>query len=145
MTTQRQRSRAEGTARMAVEAVTGEKTRNELASEHGVHPTPIVQWKRYVPTEGPRLLTARAGTQAQADEALKAQWSQPIGPLKVEVEWLKNNAGLARGGQAALDRTGPDPDQPGPAVWARGRATVPCGRSSRGRALGDPPVEALVG
>ena len=95
MTTPRQRSRAEGTARMAVEAVTGENTLNERASEPGVPPTPIVQGKRYVPTEGLRRLTARSGTQAQADEAVKAPWSQQIGPLKVEVDGLKNKAGLA--------------------------------------------------
>lgn len=95
MTTQRQRDRAACTARRAFEAGTGENPLNELASEPGVHPTPIVQGKRSWQTEGPRLLTARAGKQAQADEALKAPWYQPSGPLKVEWEWLKKTAGLA--------------------------------------------------
>ena len=95
MTTQRKRYSAEFKARMAFEAVKGEKTINELASEHGVHPTQIVQWKRSLQIEGPRLLTARSGKQEQADEALKAQLSQQIGPLKVEWYWLKKKAGLA--------------------------------------------------
>jgi transposase-like protein len=95
MTTQRTRYSAECTARMAFEALKGENTITELASAQGVHPTPIVQWKRSWQTEGPRLLTARAGKQEQADEALKAQLYQQIGPLQVEVEWLKKNAGRA--------------------------------------------------
>ena len=67
MTTQRKRYRAEFKARMAFEALKGEKTINELASEHGVHPTPIVRWKRSLQTEGPRLFTARSGKREQAD------------------------------------------------------------------------------
>jgi putative transposase len=95
MTTQRKRYSAEFKARMAFEALKGEKTINELASEHGVHPTQIVQWKRYLQIEGPRLFTARSGKQEQADEALKAQLYQQIGQLKVELDWLKKKAGLA--------------------------------------------------
>jgi putative transposase len=46
MMTQRKRYSAEFKARMAVEALKGEKTRNELASEYGVHPTQIAPWKK---------------------------------------------------------------------------------------------------
>ena len=95
MTTQRKRSSAACKARMAFEALKGEKTINALASEQGVHPTPIVQGQRSVQTEGPRLLTARAGKREQADEALKAPLYQQIGQRKVELDWLKKKAGLA--------------------------------------------------
>jgi transposase-like protein len=96
MTTQRKRYRAAVKARMAFEAVTGEQPINELASAHGGHPTPSVQGTRSVQTAGPRLLTARAGKQAPADEALQAPVDQPIGPRKVEVDGLNTHAGLAR-------------------------------------------------
>jgi hypothetical protein len=76
---------------MALEALQGENTLNALASAQGVQPTPIVQGKRSVPTEGPRLLTARSGKREQADAALKAPWYQPIGQRKVAWEWLKKN------------------------------------------------------
>ena len=35
-------------AKVAIEAIRGEKTANELAGEYGVHPTQIAQWKKQV-------------------------------------------------------------------------------------------------
>lgn len=43
-------------ARVALEAVKGERTVSELAAEHGVHPTMIHQWKRSL-----HLRTGRQG------------------------------------------------------------------------------------
>lgn len=45
--TQRQRYSADFKARMAFEALKGEKPRTELASEYGVHPTQMAQWKQH--------------------------------------------------------------------------------------------------
>ena len=45
--TQRKRYSAAFKARMVFEALKGEKTVNELASEYGVHPTQIAQWKKH--------------------------------------------------------------------------------------------------
>ena len=95
MTTQRQRYSAEFKARMAFEALKGDKTITELAGDYGVHPTQIALWKQPLPTEGPRLFAARPGKREQAEEALKAQLYQHIGPLQVELDWLKKNAGVA--------------------------------------------------
>jgi putative transposase len=64
--TQRRQYSAEFKARMAFEALKGEKTLNELASEYGVHPTHIAQWKKHLESEGPRLFAARLGKQEQA-------------------------------------------------------------------------------
>jgi len=44
--TQRRRYSAEFKARVALEALKGHKTVNELASTYGVHPTQIAQWKK---------------------------------------------------------------------------------------------------
>jgi transposase-like protein len=46
MGTVRRRHSSEFKAREALEAVKGQKTLNELASEFGVHPVQIPQWKR---------------------------------------------------------------------------------------------------
>ena len=94
MTTQRKRCRAECKARMAFEALTGEKTINELASEYGVHPTQIAPWTKYLQTEGLRLFAARSGKREQVDEALKAQLYQQIGQLTVELDWLNKKLDL---------------------------------------------------
>jgi len=43
---QRKRYSAELKAKVALEAIKGHKTANEIASEYGVHPTQIAQWKK---------------------------------------------------------------------------------------------------
>jgi transposase-like protein len=47
MTMRRQPS-AEFNAKVALEALRGERTINELAAEYGVHPVQITQWKKVV-------------------------------------------------------------------------------------------------
>ena len=41
--------------RVALEAIRGQKTANEIASEYGVHPTQIAQWKKQVLDELPGI------------------------------------------------------------------------------------------
>lgn len=95
MMTPRKRYSAEFKAGMALEALKGEKPLNELASEYGVHPPQMAQGKQPLQSEGARLFAARLGKQEPAEEALKAQLYQQIGQLKVELDWLKKNAGVA--------------------------------------------------
>ena len=94
MSPKRRQHSGEFKARVALAAIRGEKTVNELASEYGVHPVQISQWKRAVQDEAPRLLSSHRGRRAKEEEALKAMLYQQIGQLKVEVDWLKKKAGL---------------------------------------------------
>lgn len=96
MTMQRRQPRAEFTAKVALEAIRGERTIHELAAEYGVHPVQITQWKRLALEELPRIFSSRRGTKHTEDEALKAALDQQIGPLKVELDWLKKNVGHVR-------------------------------------------------
>ena len=95
MSTQRKRYSAEFKARVALEALKGHKTVNELASTYGVHPTQITHWNHRLQKEGPDIFSARRAKREQDPEALQAQWYQQIGQLKVELDWLKKKAGLA--------------------------------------------------
>lgn len=54
-------------ARVALEAVKGERTVSELATEYGVHPTMIHQWKRSL-LEGAAGIFERGGKAAVAAE-----------------------------------------------------------------------------
>ena len=45
MSVQRKRYSAELKAKIALEAIKGQKTANEIATEYEVHPTQIAQWK----------------------------------------------------------------------------------------------------
>ena len=78
--------------RLALAAIKGERTVNELASEHGVHPTQISQWKRQLLDEGVEVFN-RNGSHAQRDQVtVQAQLYEQIGRLKMELEWLKKKA-----------------------------------------------------
>ena len=61
MSPKRRQHSGEFKARVALAAIRGEKTVNELASEYGVHPVQISQWKRAVQDEVPRILSSRRG------------------------------------------------------------------------------------
>jgi transposase-like protein len=94
MATQRRRFTAEFKARVALEALKGEKTLNELASQFEVHPNQIAEWKRRLLEAAPGLFADRRGQSAPDDEALKARLYQEIGQLKVELDWLKKKLGV---------------------------------------------------
>jgi transposase-like protein len=58
MRRQRQRYSAEIKAKVALEAIKGQKTANEIASEYGVHPTQIAQWKKQALDDFPQLFAS---------------------------------------------------------------------------------------
>jgi transposase-like protein len=94
MSTQRKRCSAEFKARVALEAIKGHKTLNELASTYGVHPSQITHWKHQLEQEVPHIFSAGRDKRAQDHEVLQAQLYQQIGPLKVELDWLKKKVGV---------------------------------------------------
>jgi putative transposase len=91
---QRKQHSAEFKARVALEAIKGLKTVNELATEHGVHPTQIHQWKKQVLDELPGIFSSRRAQSQKEQEDLTASLYQQIGQLKVELDWLKKKSGI---------------------------------------------------
>ena len=94
MATQRRQYSAEFKARVALEALKGHKTMNELVGIYGVHSTVINKWKNHLQSELPQIFSNRREKREQDQEALKAQLYQQIGQLKVELDWLKKKSGL---------------------------------------------------
>ncbi len=76
---QRKRYSTEFKARVALEALKGQKTVNELASTYGVHPTQIAHWKHRLHKERPDIVSARRVKREDEPEALQAQMYQQIG------------------------------------------------------------------
>jgi transposase-like protein len=95
MGTVRRRHSSEFKAKVALEAIKGQKTLNELATEFGVHPVQIAQWKRQLVEASPATFEGGGGHKERAQEALIEQLYQQIGQLKVEVDWLRKK-GLSR-------------------------------------------------
>jgi transposase-like protein len=92
----RRRHSSEFKARVAVEALKGQKTLNELASEFGVHPVQIAQWKRHLLDASAGVFESGAtGRREREQEHLVEQLYQEIGQLKVEVDWLRKK-GISR-------------------------------------------------
>jgi transposase len=76
-------------AQVALAAVKADKTVNELASQHGVHPTLIHAWKKQL-LSGAEDIFAQGGKPAANDAlAVQAELFEQIGRLKMDLEWLK--------------------------------------------------------
>lgn len=88
MATKRRSFSAQFKFKVALEAVKGVKTLSELASEHGVHPNQIGQWKQQLLKEGAEIFGHNSKSQ-QAVQGLEADLFEQIGRLKMELEWLK--------------------------------------------------------
>jgi transposase-like protein len=89
MATGRRRHSSEFKAKVALEALKGHKTLNELAGEYGVHPVQIAQWKKLAQDGLAGVFESPSSRRERADEALVEQLYQQIGQLKVELDWLR--------------------------------------------------------
>jgi transposase-like protein len=70
MPTQRKIYSAELKARIALEAIKGQRTINEIAAHHGVHPNQVAQWKRQALAELPSIFSDRcARTERSAHQS----------------------------------------------------------------------------
>ena len=76
-------------AKVALEAVKGDRSLSELASRYEVHPTQIGQWRKALLSRLPEIFSAKRRREEAADEAEKARLYEEIGRLKVELDWLK--------------------------------------------------------
>jgi len=90
----RVRHSAEFKAKVALEALKGLQTVNELAGQYHVHPTQISQWKRQVQGGARELFAGARGMGDQASEAVQAKLYEEVGRLKMELDWIKKTAGL---------------------------------------------------
>ena len=95
-TKQRRNFSGEIKGRIALEAIKGQRTIQEIASHYGMHPSQVTQWKRQAVESMPGLFTDRRARDGEAQEALKAELYQQIGQLQVELDWLKKKSGLSR-------------------------------------------------
>jgi len=89
----RKRHTAAFKARVALAALKGDRTVNELAGQHGVHPTLIHARKKQL-LQGAEGVFADGSKAAAVDaEAAQPELLEQIGRLKMELEWLKKTVG----------------------------------------------------
>lgn len=80
-------------AKVALAAIKGQKTTNELASEFGVHISQINRWKKEALEALPEVFGSKKDTTIKGMESERDLLFQQIGKLQVEVDWLKKNTG----------------------------------------------------
>jgi putative transposase len=78
-------------AQVALAALKGDRTINELASHFGVHPTMIHAWKKQL-LEGAQTLFDSQTKNPKPPEDKTAELFEQIGRLKVELDWVKKKA-----------------------------------------------------
>jgi transposase-like protein len=93
---QRRQYSADWKAKVALEAIKGQRTVQEIASHYEVHPTVVTHWKKQLLEGAAEIFSNGKRAAADADEELKAELYQQIGKLQVEVDWLKKKSGLSR-------------------------------------------------
>jgi transposase-like protein len=88
----RKRYDKEFKAKVALEALKGEKTMQELAITYSVHPNMIALWKRQL-MENAAALFEKEGKNKATEEASrqKDELFKQIGQLQVENEFLKDD------------------------------------------------------
>jgi transposase-like protein len=81
-------------AKVALEAIKGERTMSQMASQFGVHPVQIGQWRKTALEQLAELFVDGRKRQRSGLDVEKDALYEEIGRLKVELDWLKKKVGL---------------------------------------------------
>ncbi len=80
-------------AKVAIEALKGQRSLQELAKEFGVHAQQIGLWKKQLLDSVPEVFGRGAGKEIKEKERELDLAYRQVGQLKVEVDWLKKKVG----------------------------------------------------
>jgi len=86
-------------ARVAMEAISGRKTMQEIAADHAIHPIQVSQCKKQLLEGSSEQVHPRKEIQSKDEgqgqgQAKEAELFQQIGKLQMELEWLKKKSKL---------------------------------------------------
>ena len=76
-------------AKVALEAIKGQRTANELAQEFGIHVNQINLWKKKLLESAPGVFPTGKDREAERLAAQREILYRKVGQLQVEVDWLK--------------------------------------------------------
>jgi transposase len=81
-------------AKIALEAVKGQKTVAQIAQEFGVHPTQVSVWKKELLENAGSLFEGKRGPKPTNEQSDPERLFAKIGQLNMELDWLKKKSGL---------------------------------------------------
>ncbi len=93
MTQKRRKLSAAFKAKVAVMAIQGHKTINEIASEFDVHPNQVSAWKKKLLESSTDAFTRKNEKREEDFDAERDRLFRQIGQLKVENDFLKKTVG----------------------------------------------------
>lgn len=80
-------------AKVAIEALKGQRPVNEIAREFSVHPSQINRWKKELLESAPDLFSRNKDQETKQLEIERDQLYRKVGQLQIEVDWLKKKTG----------------------------------------------------
>ena len=83
-------------AKVALEAIRGIKTVNEICQVFGVHPTQVGLWKKELQEQASSLFETERGVKPVDPSASSERLYSEIGRLKMELDWLKKKSGISQ-------------------------------------------------
>lgn len=81
-------------AKVGCEALRENKTTNEIASEKGVHPRQIQQWKKTIIEESSTLFEHK-NSKNKSQNVDVAELQRIVGEQTIRLEWYKKKLGIA--------------------------------------------------
>ncbi|MCP4609617.1 MAG: transposase [Planctomycetes bacterium] len=81
-------------AKIALEALKGDRPLNKIASEYGVHPNQITKWKKQLLEGASDVFSGKQKRTEEDWEAEKEKLFAQIGQLQYENNWVKKKLGL---------------------------------------------------
>ena len=81
-------------AKVALEAIKGQRTAAELAQEFGIHVNQINRWKKQLMEAAPVVFSNGKDHEAEQLKQERDLLYRKVGQLQVEVDWLKKKTGL---------------------------------------------------
>jgi len=89
MKAKRRRHDPQFKARVALEALKGIKTIQQIAKDFDIHPVQVSEWKKAMADGAPSLFGPGSGKAGSEDfEGERTQLHAKIGQLAVELDWL---------------------------------------------------------
>jgi len=80
-------------AKVAIEAIKGQRTITEIAQLFGVHPNLVANWKKLALELLPEIFTPQMTQTRPAVDREKEELYRQIGQMKVEMDFLKKTVG----------------------------------------------------
>jgi transposase len=89
----RRKFTSEFKAKVAIEAIKGQRTVNELAQEFEVHPNQIAVWKKQLLASAGDVFSRGKDLDSERKVAECDRLYRKVGQLQVENDWLKKKTG----------------------------------------------------